>query len=51
MSSSIHIDTEKKDILVLGKRPTQVLESTLTAENTYSINFTVTKKNLSKLTL
>ena len=50
MSSSIHIDTEKKDILVLGKRPTQVLESTLTAENTYSINFTVTKKNLSKLT-
>ena len=48
MSSSIHIDTEKKDILVLGKRPTQGLESTLTAENTYSINCTVTtttKKN------
>ena len=54
MSSSIHIDTEKKDILVLGKRPTQGLESTLTAENTYSINCTVTtttKKKLSKLTL
>ena len=34
----------KKDILVLGKRPTQGLESTLTAKKMYSINFTVTKK-------
>ena len=32
MSSSIHIDNKKKDILVLGRRPTQGLESTLTAE-------------------
>ena len=32
MSSSIHIDNKKKDILVLGKGPTQGLESTLTAE-------------------
>ena len=33
----------KKDILVLGKGPTQGLEHTLTAEKTYSVNFTVTK--------
>ena len=33
----------KKDILVLGKGPTQGLEHTLTAEKMYSINFTVTK--------
>ena len=43
MSSSIHIDNKKKDILVLGKGPTQGLEHTLTAEKMYSINFTVTK--------
>ena len=44
MISSIHIDNKKKDILVLGRGPTQELESTLTAEKMYSINFTVTKK-------
>ena len=44
MSSSPHIDNKKKDILVLGKGPTQGLEHTLTAEKMYSINFTVTKK-------
>ena len=44
MSSSIHIDNKKKDILVLGRGPTHGLESTLTAEKMYSINFTVTKK-------
>ena len=44
MSSSPHIDNKKKDILVLGKGPTQGLESTLTAEKMYSINFTLTKK-------
>ena len=32
MSSSAHIDNNKRDILVLGKRPIQVLEHTLTAE-------------------
>ena len=36
--------TRKKNILVLGKGPTQGLEHTLTAEKMYSINFTVTKK-------
>ena len=44
MSSSSHIDNNKKDILVLGKRPTQGLEHTLTAEKMYSINFTKKKK-------
>ena len=34
----------KKDTLVLGKGPTEGLESILTAENMYSIYFTVTKK-------
>ena len=51
MSSSIHIGNKKKDILVLGRGPTQGSESSLAAEKLYSINFTVTKKNLSKLTL
>ena len=32
MSASIHIDNKKKYILVLGRGPTQGLESTLTAE-------------------
>ena len=44
MSTSTHIDIKKKDILVLGRAPKQGLESTLTAEKMYSINFTVTKK-------
>ena len=44
MSSSAHIGNKKKDILVLGIRPTQRLEHTLTAEKMYSINFAVTKK-------
>ena len=44
MSTCIHIDNKKKGILVLGRGPTQGLESTLTAEKMYSINFTATKK-------
>ena len=32
MSSSTHIDNKKKDILFLGKGPTQGLEHRLTAE-------------------
>ena len=44
MGSSAHIDNSKKDILVLGKGPTQGLEHALTAETMYSISFTVTKK-------
>ena len=46
MSSSTHIDNKKKDILILGKRPIQGLQHTLTAEKMYSINFTVTKKKV-----
>ena len=46
MSSSPHIDSKGKDILVLGRGPAQGLgENSLTAEKMYSINFTVTKKN------
>ena len=44
MSSSTKIDNRKKDILILGKDPTQGLEQTLSAEKIYSINFTVTGK-------
>ena len=44
MTSSVHVDNKKKDILILGKDQTQGLEHTLTAEKMYSINFTVTKK-------
>ena len=44
MSSSSHIDNKKKDILILGKDPTQRSEHTLAAEKLYSINFT--KENI-----
>ena len=40
MSSSSKIDNRKKDILILGKGPTQGLEHTVSAEKLYSINFT-----------
>ena len=43
MSSSTKVDNRKKDILILGRGPTQGLESTFSAEKMYSINFT--KKN------
>ena len=51
MSSSVHIDNKKRDILVLGKEPTQGLEHTLTEGKLYSINFTVAKKIMCKFTL
>ena len=42
MSSSVHIDNKKKDILILGIGPTQKLDdTTLTAEAQYSINFSM----------
>ena len=44
MSSSVHVDNKMKDILILGRVPTQGLEHTLTAGSMYSINFKVTKK-------
>ena len=49
LSSSAQIDNKKKDISILGKRPTQGLEYTLTAGKIYSINFTETKKKLLRL--
>ena len=44
MSSSTNIDNKKKDILILGKGPTQGLEHTLSAEKMFSINFTKNNK-------
>ena len=44
MSSSAKIDNRKKDILIPGKSPMQVLEHTLTAQKLYSINFTENNK-------
>ena len=44
MNSSPHIDNKGKDILILGKGPTQGLgEHSLTAKKLYAVNFT--KKN------
>ena len=40
MSSSVHVDSKGKNILILGKGPTQGLgKNSLTAEKIYSINF------------
>ena len=44
MSSSAHIDNKKKDSWILGKRRTQGLEHTLTAEKVDSVNLIVKKK-------
>ena len=41
MNSSVHVGNTEKDILILGKGPTQGLaEHSLTAKKTYSVNFT-----------
>ena len=41
MSSSVHTDKKKKDILIIGENPTQGLDdTTLTVEKKYSSNFT-----------
>ena len=45
MSSSVHVDNGKKEILILGEGPTQGLDdTTLSAEKKYSDNFTVARK-------
>ena len=46
MSWSTNIDNRKKDILILGRGPTQVLEHTLSAEKVYSINVTEKDKKI-----
>ena len=43
MSSSVHIDNNKKDISILGEVPTQD-DTTLRAEAQYSINFSRSSK-------
>ena len=41
MSSSVHFDNKKKDVLILGEGPTQgAIGTTITAEKIYSIQFT-----------
>ena len=45
MSSSANVDNKKKDILILGKGPSEGLEHALTAEKMYSIKITMTIKN------
>ena len=45
ISSSAHIDNKKKDILVLGKGPTQGLEQTLTAKKCFQLIFPWQKIN------
>ena len=45
MSLSIKVDNRKKDILILGKGPTQRLEHTMSAEKMYLINFTEHNKH------
>ena len=45
MSSSMHVDDKKKNVLILGEGPTQELNDTaLTVEKTYSISFTKSRK-------
>ena len=45
MNSSLHIDNKEKDILILGKGPTQGLDgTTFTAKPLYPINFTQSGK-------
>ena len=47
MNSSVHVDDKGKDILILGKGPTQGLgEHSLTAEKIYSVNFTNNNENI-----
>ena len=46
MISSTKIEIRKKDILILGKGPTQGLEHTQSAEKMYSINFTEHNKKV-----
>ena len=45
-SYSVHADYRKKDILILGKEPTDILnDTTITAEAEYFINFSEQQNN------
>ena len=47
MSSSVHIENKGKDILIIGKGPTQGLDdTTLTVEAKYPINLNNQEKDL-----
>ena len=47
MSSSVHINNKKKDILILGEGPAQGLNYTaLTAQKKYLINFKESNRNI-----
>ena len=49
LSSSVHIDNKYKDIIVLGKGPTQGLDNTtLTAEAKYFLNFSRSQRKFCK---
>ena len=49
MSSSVYVDSKKKDILILGEGPTEGLyDIRLTAEKKHSISFTEINKKLYK---
>ena len=52
MSSFVHINNKKKDILILTKDPTNGSDDiTLTSEKECSINFTEQQKKMFKFTL
>ena len=44
MNSSVHNDYKNKDILILGEGPTQLDDTTFTAEAKYPTNFTQSAK-------
>ena len=47
MNSSVLVDNKGKDILIIGKGPTQGLgEHSLTSAKMYSVNFTNHRKNV-----
>ena len=47
MNSSVLVDNKGKDILIIGKGPTQGLgEHSLTSAKMYSVNFTDHRKNV-----
>ena len=48
MSSFVHVDKKRRFVLIFGEGLTKELDdTTLTAEKTYSINFTVNRKKFS----
>ena len=47
MCSSVHMDNKRKNLLILGKGPTQIQnDTTLTAEAQYSIKFSRSNRKL-----